>query len=305
MNRFRKARYWLTLALFCGLFAGLFGSQLASAAEPDDGTDAPPPVSQEEPTATETLEVYSRFPVLQNSFGSSFEYEITLYYEGTDARTFDLDMELPEGWVGIFVGGYPETEISAFTVEPGKDREAISLIIVPTSEELVGPDSYTFIVNAASGNLEASVELEGIVVPEPPLYQLYLSTATLAREFTIKPKQENHISLQISNSQTGAVDDISFSADAPEGWEVNFTPAVINMLQSGVTQEVDMVIVSPADEDAGDYPLIVNVDGVQAQTERELRITVATSETWGVAGVIAVVAAVVVLAIWFRKSGTR
>jgi uncharacterized membrane protein len=251
------------------------------------------------------LEVYSRFPILQNNFGSGFEYEVTLYYEGTDPRTFDLNADLPEGWTGMFVGGYPETEISAFTVEPGKAREAISLIIAPTSAELAGPGNYTFVVSAASGDLEASVELEGIVVPEPPQYLLYLYTATLSTDFTVKPKQENHLSLQLQNYNTGTVNNIQFEADAPQDWGVAFTPNSIAALESGVTQEIDLVLIPPDDAEAGDYPVSIKVAGDQAETERALRITVARSENWGVGGVIAVVAAIVVLAIWFRKAGTR
>ena len=75
MSRFRGAHYLLGIALLFGVFGGLFGGQAALAAE-DNG---------------EELQIFSRYPVLQNIVGSNFEFEVTLYYEGEDARTFDLD----------------------------------------------------------------------------------------------------------------------------------------------------------------------------------------------------------------------
>lgn len=305
MRRFGKARYLLTVALICILFAGLFGSQIASAAEAEEENGSPVLLGQEEPISGETLDIYSRFPILQSTAGTGFKFEVTLFYEGDDPRTFDLDMDLPEGWQGIFVGGYPETEISAFTVEPGKEREAITMLVIPTSEGIVEPDNYTFTVRAASDELEDSLDLEGIVVSPPLQYSLYMFTATMATQFQASPDQDNHVSLQLTNAQSGTVDNIALSAEAPEGWDVVFTPATIKSLEPGVTQEIDMVIIPPAGTEAGDYPVFINAASDQTETNRDLRITVRGSTNWGVGGVIAVVAAVVVLAIWFRKSGTR
>jgi uncharacterized membrane protein len=305
MSKFRGARYLLCLALFFGVFGGLFGSQLALAAQESSRVDILPAPGQEEPLTEERLEIFSRFPIQQNIVGSSFEFEITLYYEGSESRTFDLDMLLPEGWTGIFLGGYPETEISAFTVEPMKERETITFIVGPAEQSLPEADNYVFTVNAFSGNLSESLDLKAVVVPPAPQYLLYMTSATLQRDYSMKPEQENHISLQLTSAQPGTVTNIIFSADKPEGWDITFNPSTLDSLELGVTQEIDVVVTPPAGTAAGDYPLLLKAMGNQTETERSFRITVVTSTAWGAAGIGIAVAVIVGLAIWFRQSGTR
>jgi uncharacterized membrane protein len=309
MNRFKGAHYLLCLALLLGLFGGLLGGPVVLAAQGSSQAATLPPPAQEEPPPeepiVESLEIFSDFPVLQNTIGSAFEFEITLFYQGSEPKTFDLDLTAPEGWAGVFLGGYPETEISAFTVEPGKARETVTLIVGPTSEAASGAGDYMFTISAASGSVSDSVDLKAVVVPAPPQYSLYLSTSTLVREFNVKPNQDNHVSMQLTNAYSGTVNNIIFRAESPEGWNVTFTPDSLVTLEPGVTQEIDVLIRPPAGTEAGDYPLTVEAAGDEAEMARELRITVVTTTIWGQAGIGIAVAIIVVLAIWFRRAGRR
>jgi uncharacterized membrane protein len=309
MGKIRGVHYLLCLALFFGVFGGLLGDRIVLAAHEGNDATVLLPSEQEEPPPVEPLEerleAFSRFPILQNTVGSVFEFEITLYYEGSEPRTFDLDMVLPEGWTGIFTGGYPETEISAFTVEPEKENETITLTVIPAPENLPQPGEYVFNVRATADNMTASVDLKAVVIPAPLQYLLYMSTATLQSEFSIKPEQANHISIQLTNAFSGTVNNIIFTAEEPEGWNVTFTPGTFAALEPGVTQEIDVVITPPAGTEAGDYPLTLKAIGDQTETKREYRITVVTSTAWGATGIGIAIAIIVSLAIWFRRAGTR
>ena len=310
MNRFKGAHYLLCLALLLGVFSGLLGGHVVLAAQGSSQAAVLPPPAQEEPPpeepAEESLEIYSSYPALQNTIGSAFEFELTLFYEGgSEPRTFDLDLTTPEGWMGVFLGGYPETEISAFTVEPGKKRETVTLIVGPLSEASAVAGDYVFTVRAASGGVSDSVDLKAVVVPAPPQYLLYLSTSTLVRKFQVKSNQDNHVSMQLANSSTGTVNNIIFRAENPEGWNITFTPDSLAILESGVTQEIDVVINPPAGTEAGDYSLTVEAVGDEAEMARELRITVVTTTVWGQAGIGIAIAIIVALAIWFRRAGRR
>ncbi|MEJ2047127.1 MAG: hypothetical protein P8X92_03420, partial [Dehalococcoidia bacterium] len=68
-----------------------------------------------------------------------------------------------------------------------KERETITYTVAPSEENMPGPGEYTFTVSAFSGNLSDSVELKVIVVTAAPHYLLYMSTATLQSEFSIRP----------------------------------------------------------------------------------------------------------------------
>jgi uncharacterized membrane protein len=309
MGKISGARYLLCLALFFGVFGGLLGDHVVLAAHEVNDATVLLPSEQEEPPPVEPLEekleVFSSYPILQNTVGSVFKFEITLYYEGNEPRTFDLDMVLPEGWTGIFTGGYPETEISAFTVEPEKKNETVTLTVTPDPENPPQPGEYGFTVRAAADNLTASVDLKAVVIPVPPQYLLYMSTATLQSEFSMRPDQANHISLQLTNAFNGMVTNIIFTAEEPEGWNVTFTPGTVAALEPGVTQEIDLVIIPPAGTEAGDYPITLIASGDQTEAKREYRITVVTATAWGNAGIGIAIAIIVGLAIWFRRAGTR
>jgi uncharacterized membrane protein len=279
-----------------------------AAHEGNDATVLLPSEQEETPPVeplAEKLEIFSSYPILQNTVGSVFEFEITLYYEGSEPRTFDLDMVLPEGWMGIFTGGYPETEISAFTVEPEKKNETVTLTVTPDPENLPQPGEYGFTVRATSDTVSDSVDLKAVVIPIPPQYLLYMSTSTLQSEFSMRPDQPNHISLQLTNAFNGTVTNIIFTAEEPEGWNVTFTPGTVAALEPGVTQEIDLVINPPAGTEAGDYPIILRASGDQTEAQREYRITVVTATAWGNAGIGIAIAIIVGLAIWFRRAGTR
>ncbi len=309
MKRFRGAHYLICFALLFGVFGGLFGNHVILAAQESSGGAVLLPPAEEESLPEEPPEekfvVFSRFPILQNTVGTIFEWELTLYYEGSEPRTFDLDLTLPEGWIGIFMGGYPETEISAFTVEPGKKRETIKLFVGPLPESLPEPGDYMFTVGAASDGLVDSVDLKAVVVTAPPAYLLYMSTTTLRREFQVRPNEDNHVSIELANAGTGSLENITFTSEKPEGWDITFTPSRLASLEPGVTQEVDVVIIPPPGTEAGDYPVTLKATGDQVEMERELRITVVTSTIWGAAGIGITIAVIVGLAVWFRRTGKR
>jgi uncharacterized membrane protein len=295
MDRLRVTRYLMGSAILVGLFGGLLGNGIALAQE------EPPPA----PPAQETLNVFSTYPIIRNTVGSALQFEIILFYSGgTQPKTFDLALTGPEGWAGQFLGGYPETVISAFTVEPEKTSEMITLTITPPAATPPEPGEYKFTVNAAADNVSGSVDLTAILIPPPPQYLLYLSTDSLRSEFSIKANQDNHFALELDSYQTGTVHNIALSADVPDGWQVTFTPASISSLETGVTQEIDFVVKPPAGTEAGDYPVLVKATGDESESTFDLRLTVAATSLAGAAGIGIAAGVIAGLVIWFRKAGT-
>ena len=113
------------------------------------------------------------------------------------------------------------------------------------------------------------------------------------------------MSIQLNNAQIGTVNNIIFSAEKPEGWDVTFTPSTLASLEPGVTQEIDVVITPPAGTEAGDYPVVLIAAGDEAEMARDLRITVVTATNVGAVGIGIAVGVIVALAIWFRRAGRR
>lgn len=309
MHRLRATRYLLGSAIVAGLFGGLLTSGVALADQARIDGQTTPPVAQEEPPSTpptqETLGVYANYPIIRNTVGSLLTFEVILFYSGgSQPKTFDLALTAPEGWSGQFTGGYPETVISAFTVEPEKKSEMITLTLIPPTTTTPQPGEYKFTVNAAAENISGSAELTAIVEAAPPQYLLYLSTSSLVREYSIKANQDNHIALELDNYSTGVINSIVLSAETPEGWEASFTPANINSMASGAIQEIDFVIKPPAGAAAGDYPIHLKASGDETESTYDLRLTVAATSLAGAAGIGIAAGVIAGLIVWFRRAGT-
>ncbi len=308
MDRLKATRYLLGSAMIAALLGGLLISGTTLAAPDEIDSQIAPPAAQETPPAPpaqETLDVFSTYPIVRNTVGSPLTFEIILFYSGgAQPKTFDLALTAPEGWAGQFLGGYPETVISAFTVEPEKTSEMITLNIAPPTTTLPEPGAYQFTVSAAADNVSGSAKLTAILEPPPPQYLLYLSTSSLRREFSIKANNDNHIAFELDNYQTGKVNNIALSADAPEGWEVTFTPASISSMDGGAIQELDVDIKPPAGTAAGDYPVQVKAAGDESESTYDLRLTVAGTSLAGAAGIGIAAGVIAGLIIWFRRAGT-
>jgi uncharacterized membrane protein len=238
--------------------------------------------------------------------GKSFTFEISLVYQGTEPRAFDLDLTAPVGWMGEIKPSFGEFMIESITLEPGKTYpDKVNVVLNPPPGELPEPGEYKATFNAGSGELRASVELTAVVTEIPPTYQLYVSPATGRRNMQAKAGEDNHITVILENYGTGTLENITFTSTKSEGWSVTFSPYTVDALEPGLQQEVDITITPPAKTIAGDYNVLLKFLGEKATYTIELRVTVVTPTIWGGAGIGIAVAVVAGLAVLFRRLGRR
>jgi len=310
MNKFRPTRYALCLALLFAMLSGLLGSQVALAAQEGINGSVSLPPSQEEPPPEEPpetkFEATARYPTMSAVSGASFTFEISLVYQGTEARGFDLAVTTPVGWIGEIKPSYDAFVIESITLQPGKTYpDTVNVVLSPPPGELPEPGEYKATFNAGSGELRASVELTAVITEIPPTYQLYVSTASGLRNMEAKAGEDNHLTVILQNYGTGTLENITFSSTKSEGWSTIFTPSSIDTLESGLQQEVDITITPPTKTIAGDYHVILRFNSEKATYNLEMRVTVVTPTIWGGAGIGIAVAVVAGLAILFRRLGRR
>ena len=291
MCKFRGVIFVLCLALLCATTGGLFNGHSAVAAE----GEAPP---------EDSIELVAQYPVLENTIGSSFNFEVTVDYKIKERRTFDLNLTLPPGWNGTPKSSPEETAISAFEPEPQNLSEKIIIEVWPVSRD-IEPGENVFTFSVASGDLQASIDLTAITVEPLPTYSLSMSTTTGQSQMQVKSGEEKHLSIMISNSATGEQEDITLSAEKPEGWNVSFTPNRIKTLEPGLSQEIDVAVQSSSDSEPGDYPLIIKANSQKSETDIDLRVTVQTSTAWGGIGIGIAAGVIAGLIVWFRRMGKR
>ena len=306
MNRFRPTRYALCFVLLFAMLSGLLGSQVALAAqEVINGSPSLPP-SQEQPQPETKFEATARYPTMSAESGKSFTFEISLVYQGTEARGFDLAVTAPVGWIGEIKPSYDDVVIESITLQPGKTYpDTVKVVLSPPPAELPEPGEYKATFNAGSGELRDSVELTAVVTEKPPTYQLYVSPASGRLNMEAKAGEDNHLTVILENYGTGTLENITFSSTKSEGWGITFTPTSVDTLEPGLQQEVDIAITPPTKTIAGDYEVLLRFSSEKATDTLEMRVTVVTPTIWGGAGIGIAVAVVAGLAVLFRRLGRR
>jgi len=108
------------------------------------------------------------------------------------------------------------------------------------------------------------------------------------------------------NTGTAPVENITFSSDKMQGWDVTYKPEKIDSLSSLETKTVDINIKPAAKTISGDYMLNVWIAGKQASADKmAIRVTVETPTIWGWVGVIIIIIVVVGLVGIFMRFGRR
>ncbi len=317
MKRFTEFRYLLCFVLLTGVLSILLGGQLAFAAPESGSLSISVPPNEEEPpikeSAEEEIELVSRFPVKQGESGSSFEFEVSFNYHGSEPRVFNFNLTPPPGWevaVHRYFSQEQQETILAKTIEPDlKYPDRVQVVLSPLPGNLPEPGEYALTFEAASGNLKDSIELKAIVTDLPVTYELDFATVTGRLDFPVKPGEDNPIMFKVTNTGDGVLTNLSFTSVKSEGWGTTFNPGMTDSLEPGESFEAEMMMTPPRNTIAGDYRVLIragaNSPEQRLQEQVDLRIRVQTPTVWGAAGIGIVAAVIAGLAIMFRRLGRR
>jgi len=313
MKRPRGVYFLPCLALVFGMLGGLGGAQVVLAAPESSNSSISLPPGAEEPPPEESLDLVSEYPVMRGESGDSFEYVVVFDYkndaEEEEARVFDITTIEPPGWQATIKKQYGDTgeTIRAMMVKPNMpypDRLKATFSPLPNTEP--EPGDYILTVEATSGDVKGTIELKAVVTEIPPTHELDLVTNTGRLDTIAKSGEDNTLTLKLTNSGTGTVEDISFTSDKAEGWGITFDPNSIGSLGPGESQEVEATIIPPNRTIAGDYSITLTARGSDNSSDRVLhRVSVQTPTTWGGAGIAIIAAVITGLVFLFRRLGRR
>lgn len=303
MSKSRAVGYFLCLVLIFGMLGGLAGDRIALAArESIDGSFLSPP-SQEEPGIEESIDITSKYPVVEAESGEQFVFAVEISAMLKEDKTFELTLDKPSNWFSQIKPKYEDTKISAvrmkaFQVAP----EMLEVIVVPLPWDLPDPGEYIMTLNATSGDLSDTIELKAVVTAR---YEADFYTETGRLNTEAKAGEENHVAIKLRNSGSADIESITFTSTKPEGWVITFNPEKVDVLEPGLAQDVDVVIEPPSKTIAGDYSITLRADSKEISDKMELRVTVLTPTIWGWVGIIIVLVVIAGLAILFRQLGRR
>ena len=306
MNKTKAVHYFFCFALLFAMLGGLAVNQVALAVQ-EDGKDLfSLPPGQEEPPPEEKLEMESKFPVLSAKSGEIFEFDVDLKYQGIERRRFDLTFTTPPGWAAFAVAGYPEKQIPAIEMGPAENfpvTEKIKVQFGSITGKYPEKGDYVLTLEASSGDLKAAFDFKAVVTAR---YELAMLTATGRLNTEADAGEDNHLSIQLVNSGSAPIENITFSSSKPEGWSITFTPDKVESLDAGLTQEVDVVINPPRKTIAGDYMITLRAESKEFSPDPlNLRVTVLTPTIWGWVGVLIVLAVIAGVGVIFWRLGRR
>jgi uncharacterized membrane protein len=146
----------------------------------------------------------------------------------------------------------------------------------------------------------------GIMAPCAVLAQASKTDLTLNVVYdnfsSLKAGEQRTVYLEVANNGDTELTNVKLSSESPAGWRVEFTPLVIDKLEPGNVQTVN-ILLQPADNTTkGDYNIavIAEADGLRRVTNIYVNVQ-STSLFWvWVAAGIAVLLIAGAVAIFFR-----
>jgi len=282
----------MTLSIFC-----LPGVALAQA-------ETPTPA--ETPTLADNITMSTQYPKIDAIATGTFQFSVDINYKGSKDRIFDLNATVPQGWDVFITPQYDASKrISSISLKSSYSGMSENLLITttPPSWSLPDPGEYKIKLQAVSDSVEGSIDLIAKVTAK---YEL--KTAPTSQRYDTKAKagQDNTYSIIVANTGTAPIENITFSTDKPEGWEIAFKPEKIDILEINDPKTVDVNIKPPPKTVSGDYMITLRVSGKQATADKmDIRVTVETPTVWGWVGVIIILIVVIGLIAIFMRFGRR
>ena len=113
-------------------------------------------------------------------------------------------------------------------------------------------------------------------------------------------------SIEVRNTGTDTLNNIKFSSDKPQGWEIDFSPDGADSLAAQEAMTVDVSITPPEKAISGDYMITLETQSQQVfGSSIKVRVSVETQAIWGWIGVIIIVLVVIVLGYFIMRFSRR
>lgn len=240
----------------------------------------------------------AEFPALRGPSDVVFSFTLELQNETTEEVQFGLQAQGPSGWqVDARPAG--ESRAASVTVDAG-GSERLTVEVDPPDSAPAG--QYGVVVQAAGAGDTATAEL---LVEITGNFNMTLTTPDERLNLDVEAGTPSDLPLVIYNDGTAPLVDVSLSATPPSGWSVSFSPESIDRIEPGGSADVTATVNPSTEAITGDYRITLRANVAETNDSIEVRATVETSAIWGLVGVGIILAALVALAVVFRRFGRR
>lgn len=239
------------------------------------------------------------YPDLEGTTKTNFKYRVNLTNNSHETQSYSLEANLPRGWQASFSPAYSSEKIASISVDANKNQ-GLDINIDPP--ELVSAGEYTIPIIAKSANETLKQELKVII---KGTYEIDLTTPTGKLSDEAYAGKEKEIKLTVKNTGSADLENVTFNSWKPSNWEVDFEPKEIEVLKAGESKEVKAYIKPDNKALVGDYVVRLTARTPEDSSTQEFRITVKTSTTWGIVGILVIIGLIAGLYYIFKKYGRR
>jgi uncharacterized membrane protein len=292
----------MLLSVFCIPVAAFASDNVTTSNITATATPEPTP----EPVPADTITITTEYPKIESVASSNFEFNVTLNYKGTINRVFDLKASVPSNWE-VYIEPSYETgkKISSISIDSSYSgmTKNIKVVAKAPSYPLPDPGDYKILIQATSGNVTGSLELAARIAAK---YAIYVVPVNQLYNTSAQAGKNNIYSIQISNTGTATLDNITLTSTHPDGWEIKYTPDKVEILKASETKNIDINIKPPPKTVAGDYMITLQIAGKQVTAENmQVRVMVKTPTIWGWVSVLIILVVVVGLYFLIMRFGRR
>lgn len=251
-------------------------------------------------TAPSEILMSTTFPSLEGTSTQQYEFRVTMRNSGSENRIVGFSALHPNEWRMIYNPIYEDRIINSLEFKAGESRD-IMVTVIPSPD--AEPGNYNITLFGTSGDLQGQINFNINLIGT---HELYVTTSDGLLSFDSLQGKNSQIIITLENIGTAPLENVHFISSKPPGWEVNFEPNSIPIINPNTIYEVRANIIPPSDAIPGDYVLTLTskVDPWISEP-LHFRTTVRGSVSWGFVGLAIIIVIAISIIVIFRRVGRR
>lgn len=233
----------------------------------------------------------------EGSSSTSFTFNTTITNNALDTQSYSLSADAPDGWTVTFTPSDGSSAVSSIDID-GASSKTMTVSVKPA--EGVTADTYPITINAKSAKENLSEDLTVTITGD---YTMTLATQNQTLSFNAKANKATNVVLELTNTGNVAINNINLTASTPTDWTVEFDQSTIDTLAAGDTKTITATVTPSNSAISGDYEVDITAKGDEDSQTTQFRVTVQTQTSWGIIGIIIIVAIILALVGVFKKFG--
>ncbi len=234
---------------------------------------------------------------MEGTAKSNFSFKVTLTNQTPERQQYALMANAPRGWNVAIKPNYKQATSTEVEANETKD---ITYDIKPPGTVEAG--TYKIPIKVVSGSTSASLELEVVITGS---YDMALTTPNGLLSTQMTAGDEKRIQLELTNTGSAPLENITLKASSPRNWEVIFDTDTLKKLEPGKTKSLIATLKAAKKAIPGDYITKISARTPETESEISFRVMVKTPLLMGWIGILVIALALGLVFYLFKKYGRR